>query len=60
MDPNATYSVVRDNTVDAVESAEAAMNLLAWLALGGFTPDGVERRRVVDDCVSAISRAFDA
>lgn len=39
MDPDATWKLVTDESLPLDERAEAALNLLVWLAKGGALPN---------------------
>lgn len=59
MDPNATWKIIGSGA-DLDERAQAALDLLVWLARDGFAPDGVTRTRAVHDCELVLSRMLDA
>jgi len=44
MDPNATLQRISDalRTGDTEEAKNAALDLIAWLGMGGFSPDWTE------------------
>lgn len=58
MDPNAAWR--RLNTdIAHVDRAQAALDLLVWLAKGGGGPDGVRREVVVTECESLFNDILD-
>lgn len=64
MDPEATLKLMEDKRLTLTERAEAALNLLVWLSMGGRTPvDGrgynLTRRMVVDQCNTILCEALD-
>jgi hypothetical protein len=38
MDPDATWAIVNNESADREERDQAALDLLAWIANGGFSP----------------------
>lgn len=53
MDPNACFRGLRLSPTRA-ERAEYALDLLAWLARGGASPDGYCTNDVVGRCTSVL------
>lgn len=44
MDPEVTLDLLRDDTAHAIDRDHAALDLLAWLADGGWAPEASARR----------------
>jgi len=72
MDPTATWRLVNDENADNDERDMAALQLLKWLAAGGFLPGNgnadtnrvrraqyVNRAQVIEVCEHRICAAFD-
>jgi hypothetical protein len=57
MDPNATWSVVTDETEDSEVRDIAAADLVVWLARGGFVPAGVTYGYAMEVCRQRIHAA---
>lgn len=62
MDPEAALAIVTDPLLPLSERAEAAVNLLAWLANGGAPPVRTHRSQagVVEQCKLVMSQVLDA
>lgn len=58
MDPNAAWRRVCTD-IAHVDRAQAALDLLVWLARGGFPPDGVNREVVIVECESLFTDILD-
>lgn len=53
MDPMTALTNARDWRASLADRQEAALDLLTWLAMGGFAPAGeANRRNVVDEMTS--------
>ena len=62
MDPDAAWVTIMDGDFDA--RAQAALDLLVWVAMGGYLPrhlgqSPAARRRVVNTCELRILDALD-
>lgn len=67
MDPDATWKIVSDESLELTERAEAALNLLVWLAKGGTLPNFTTAVSIatmhayfVEQCEAVIVKVFDA
>lgn len=54
MDPKATWTLVSDETLELDERAEAALDLLVWLANGGFWDVLFPRGQAVRRCEALV------
>jgi hypothetical protein len=59
MDPTATYELMMTSPTIS-EQADAALNLLVWLAKGGGTVGTIPIHSLVETCEVKLARALDA
>lgn len=59
MDPDATWKLVTDETLPLDERAEAALNLLSWLAKSGARPSHTTTHHAVEQCQATLTKVIE-
>lgn len=59
MDPTTTYAVMQDDDEPVSVRRQAALDLLVWLAKGGFGPTGVSDHDAIEAAELVLAGALD-